>query len=97
MTTNTTIDGSALVDAQRRLAGIAARVTPCGPPNVMEGMDSCPCGVGGTWPCPITEAAWLARGVDRDDEVRRVMDRLRAEYLSDLATIQADHGGGEDR
>jgi hypothetical protein len=47
-----------------RLAEIAKRLTTtCIAPDVYAGMDRCPCGYGGPWPCPTTEAAWIARGV----------------------------------
>lgn len=49
-----------LMAAQR---SIVARIPECGVPNVWDGIDACPCGYGGSWPCPTTEAHWIARGI----------------------------------
>jgi hypothetical protein len=63
------------------LDGIARRIEPCPPPRAHDlGDDLCPCLTGSTWPCPTTEAAWLARGLDRDTEVRRALDGLPRDH-----------------
>lgn len=54
---------------QRQLDEIARRVTPCPAPDVAAGWDLCAHEM--PWPCSITEAAWIARGLDRDDQVQR--------------------------
>jgi hypothetical protein len=53
--------------AQDRLAKIADLLGPCPPPDMASGNDQC---AHGTWPCVITQAAWLAQGRDRDQEVQ---------------------------
>ena len=58
---------------------IAALLVPCPPPDVAAGFDRCPCGHHGSWPCPTTRAAWLARGIDPDAEVGRVMADVAVE------------------
>jgi hypothetical protein len=50
-----------------RLTKIADLLGGCPPPDMADGYDQC---VHGTWPCVITQAAWLAQGRDRDQEVR---------------------------
>jgi len=59
-----------------RLDEIAALITPCPPPNVLAGYDLCPCGRGGTWPCSLTRAAWLARRLDPAAEAQRIMREI---------------------
>lgn len=68
-------------DDFNRLDEIVARLHPCSPPDVMNGYDLCPCGYGGTWPCAITEAAWLARGLNPVEEARRIMRDIIAPYI----------------
>lgn len=61
-------EAAAAVDAlEHRLLQIAQRLTPCPIPDVTEGWDLC--GHGLAWPCPTTEAAWIARGLDRDQQI----------------------------
>lgn len=72
------------LSAQERLDAIAQRLKPCSPPDVFNGYDLCPCGYGGAFPCPTTEAAWLARGLDPMAENRRVINAMRPEeYTAD--------------
>jgi hypothetical protein len=52
---------------QDRLVKIADLLGACPPPDMAGGYDQC---AHGTWPCVITQAAWLAQGRDRDQEVR---------------------------
>jgi hypothetical protein len=59
---------------QARLAGFAAQLPPCPPPDIAGGFDLCPCGTGSVWPCRRTRAAWVVRGLDRQTEVRRGLD-----------------------
>ncbi len=63
---------------RQALAAVAERLHPCPIPDVLAGEDLCPCGDGAGWPCPSTEAAWLARGLDPGAEARRL---LRSELL----------------
>jgi hypothetical protein len=62
---------------QERLDAMAERLHPCAAPDVFNGFDLCPCSYGGAFPCPTTEAAWLARGLDPVAESRRVIDAMR--------------------
>jgi hypothetical protein len=52
---------------QDRLTKIADLLGGCPPLDMAGGYDQC---AHGTWPCVITQAAWLAQGRDRDQEVR---------------------------
>lgn len=60
-----------------RLAAIAERLHPCSPPDIFNGFDLCTCGTGTVFPCPTTEAAWLARGLDPVKENHRVIEAMR--------------------
>lgn len=66
--------------AEQRLRQIAQRVIPCPMPDIAGGWDLCAHAV--PWPCPITEAAWIARDLDRDEQIRRHTDWLAAELAS---------------
>lgn len=61
---------------EERLAAIAQRISPCPAPDALADYDRC---AHGTWPCATTEAAWLAQGRDRDEEVRRVTEAVSRE------------------
>lgn len=76
-----TVTGAGAVPERLRhaLDGVAEGLAPCAVPDVAAGFDRCPCGYGGTWPCPTTEAAWLARGVDPASEARRILARTGGE------------------
>ena len=63
-----------------RLAVTATLLAPCPPSHLAEGYDMCPCGYGGSWPCPVTRAAWIARDLDPDAEVRRIIAQVQAEW-----------------
>lgn len=52
---------------EERLAVIAGLIAACPAPDVLAGYDQC---AHGTWPCPTTEAAWIAQGSDRETELR---------------------------
>lgn len=60
-----------------RLTAIADRLTPCPPPDVFHGEDLCPCRYGSSYPCPTTEAAWLAHGLDPITETHRAINAIR--------------------
>ncbi len=62
-----------------RLDLIATLIQPCPPPDIANGYDMCPCGLGCCWPCPVTRAAWLARGLDPDTEIDKVITRVKAQ------------------
>jgi hypothetical protein len=64
-------------ELEQRLQQIAQRLMPCPIPDFTEGWDLCAHGL--PWPCPSTEAAWLARGLDRDEQVRAQESWLRGE------------------
>ena len=57
--------------SEERLTRIAELISACPAPDVMQGYDQC---AHGTWPCATTEAAWLARGIERDDEMRKLRE-----------------------
>ncbi len=52
---------------EERLAKLADLLRECPPPDMAGGYDQC---AHGTWPCSITQAAWLAQGRDRDQEMQ---------------------------
>ena len=56
----------------------------CGPPDIVNGYDMCPCGRGEAWPCEITRAAWIARGLDVDHEVTTYLRSLRDISIAEL-------------
>lgn len=62
---------------EARLQQIAQRISPCPVPDVSEGWDLCAHGV--PWPCPSTEAAWIARGLDLSDQLRACQAWVRGE------------------
>ena len=78
-------------DLERRLQQIAQRLTPCPIPDVTEGWDLCAHGL--PWPCPSTEAAWLARGLDRDQQVHAQLAWLRGERSAAATGAILDTGG----
>lgn len=55
-------------ELERRLQQIAQRISPCPVPDAAEGWDLCAHGL--PWPCPTTEAAWIARDLGRDERIR---------------------------
>jgi hypothetical protein len=78
-----------IVPWAERLAAIGALISPCGAPDVVNGYDLCPCG-GGTWPCPTTRAAWLARGLDPEEQVRLAVAGWQREFDAMAADAQAE-------
>lgn len=50
---------------------------PCPLPDVAAGEDGCPCDAGVCWPCQLTQAIWLARGIDPDAEQKRLIAAAR--------------------
>lgn len=73
---------------------LAALLAPCPPPDVAAGFDRCPCGHPGSWPCPATRAAWLARGLDPDAEAGRALAGVAAGVPAPLAAgVGGDHAG----
>jgi hypothetical protein len=50
------------------------------------GFDQC---AHGTWPCAITQAAWLAQGRDRDQEVRAACQAAAREAAIEEASREA--------
>ena len=75
---------------EQRLQQIARRVTPCPVPDAAGGWDLCPHGL--PWPCPSTEAAWIARGLDRDEQIQAALTWLHGERAE--AYTDAILGGG---
>jgi hypothetical protein len=65
--------GAAQAAPEDRLAAIADLISPCPAPDALAGEDRC---AHGTWPCATTEAAWLAQGRDRGQELRAVQEAL---------------------
>lgn len=62
---------------RERLTRIAELLEPCRFPIVRAGQALCQRHRGARWPCLITQAAWLARGLDPEDEAARVLTKLR--------------------
>jgi hypothetical protein len=62
---------------EQRLQQIAQRVTPCPVPDITGGWDLCAHGL--PWPCPTTEAAWIARGLDPTEQIHASMAWLHGE------------------
>ena len=63
---------------EERLTVIAGLISACPVPDALAGRDQC---AHGTWPCATTEAAWLAQGRDRDQEVRKVTEAFARDAL----------------
>lgn len=60
-----------------RLQQISQWINPCPVPDASQVWDLCAHGL--PWPCPSTEAAWIAGGLDRADQVRVCQPWLRRE------------------
>jgi hypothetical protein len=69
-----------------RLAKIGDLLGECPPPDMAGGFDQC---AHGTWPCAITQAAWLAQGRDRDQEVRAACQAAAREVEAEEASREA--------
>jgi hypothetical protein len=69
-----------------RLIEIADLLGGCPPPDMAGGYDQC---VHGTWPCIITQAAWLAQGRDRDQEVRAASQAAARQAEAEDASWEA--------
>jgi hypothetical protein len=78
-------------ELEGRLLQIAQRLTPCPIPDFTHGWDLCAHGL--PWPCPTTEAAWIARGLDRDDQVHAHQSWLRAEQADAYSGAILEPGG----
>jgi hypothetical protein len=78
----TTDTAAAALEA--RLQQIAQRLTPCPIPDFTDGWDLCAHGL--PWPCPTTEAAWIARGLDRAEQVHAHITWLRGEQSAAYPT-----------
>lgn len=76
---------------EQRLQQIAQRLLPCPVPDVADGWDLCAHGL--PWPCPSTEAAWLARGLDLGQQVRAQLAWLRGELADAYADATLEAGG----
>jgi hypothetical protein len=63
--------------AESFLALIAHLLYPCPAPPATDHNELCPCG-SGFWPCRVTEAAWLARGLDPSTQITREIGENRA-------------------
>jgi len=71
-----------------RLAKIADLLpNPCPEPGIADGMDTC--GHGEVWPCSLTQAAWLTRGLDPDEENRKVIDGVKRQMAAEQAEWEA--------
>ena len=73
------------------LREIARRISPCPIPDVANGWNLCAHGL--PWPCPTTEAAWIARGLDRDEQVSAAQRWLRGEQAAAYAGATLEEGG----
>lgn len=72
-----------------RLAQIAELIPACPEPGIAQGNDMCVCGSGEVWPCSITQAAWLARGLDIEEENRKVLAVVKKEMAAEEAAWEA--------
>jgi hypothetical protein len=73
-----------------RLAKITELLpSPCPEPGIANGYDMCVCGTGEVFPCSITQAAWLARGLDIEEENRRVLAPVKAQMAAEHAAWEA--------
>jgi hypothetical protein len=73
------------------LQEIARRISPCPIPDVDNGWNLCAHGL--PWPCPTAEAAWIARGLDRDEQVSAAQRWLRGEQAAAYAGVTLEEGG----
>jgi hypothetical protein len=71
-----------MASLEERLTAIAERISACPAPDALAGRDQC---AHGTWPCATTEAAWLARGIERDDEMRKLREHATREAMAEDA------------
>ncbi len=78
-------------ELEARLQQIARRISPCPAADVAEGWDLCAHVL--PWPCPSTEAAWIARGLDRDEQIRAAQSWLRGERAEAYAGATLGGGG----
>jgi hypothetical protein len=69
-----------------RLAKLADLLTECPAPDIAGGYDQC---AHGTWPCAITQAAWLAQGRARDQEIRAACQAAAREAEAEQASWEA--------
>jgi hypothetical protein len=69
-----------------RLAKLADLLSECPPPDMAGGYDQC---AHGTWPCAITQAAWLAQGRDLDQEIRAACQSATREAEPEQAGWEA--------
>jgi hypothetical protein len=69
------VERLALTDARRAL--IAHLNQPCPAPPITQPSGLCPCGTG-FWPCHVTHAAWLARGLNPSAQITRQVGQDRA-------------------
>jgi hypothetical protein len=84
-------DQGSQAEERTRLGRIASLLAPYPTPDLDGGSDLCTCGSGEPWPCPATQAAWLARGIEPDTEAARI----RAEAHAALADrLTREHAAG---
>jgi hypothetical protein len=76
----------AVTAPEERLTKLADLLSECPPPDLAGGYDQC---AHGTWPCVITQAAWLAQGRDRDQEVRAACQAAAREAEAEDAGWEA--------
>jgi hypothetical protein len=58
------------------LALCSEHIKACAPPDIVNGMDLCPCGSGPSWPCPKTLAAWELAGLEADEQVHLILSPI---------------------
>lgn len=70
---------------EERLAKIAELIPACPEPGIAQGNDMCVCRSGEVWPCGVTQAAWLACGLDIEEENRKVLAVVKQEMAAEFA------------
>lgn len=74
---------------EERLDRIAELLPACPEPGIANGNDMCVCGSGEVWPCGGTQAAWLARGLNIEEENQRILVAVKQEIAAEQAAREA--------
>ena len=74
---------------EERLDRIAELLPECPEPGIADGNDMCVCGSGEVFPCSGTQAAWIARGLDIEEENNRILVGVKKQMAADEAAWEA--------